>query len=129
MKALLVLLSLVASTAMADMKGPFSFVPFKCGNSAQGSICFGTRVGVEGKYVSVSDGRSKAVVFQVVKTTPINGGINPMASAQEMILANGQATARCVVRGTNGTVDEVTVTLPSGKTITVGAMARAVTTM
>lgn len=129
MKALLVLFSLVASTAMADMKGPGTFVPFKCGDSAQGSICFGTKVSMEGKYVSVSDGRSKPVVFQVVKTAPINGGINPMASAQEMVLVNGQTTARCVVRSSNGVVNEVSVIFPNGTTITVGAMARAVTTL
>lgn len=124
------LMSVVGSLASAEMKGPGTFVPSECGSYSQGSVCFGTKAGLGGSFLQVAGNNGVKVVFEIAKSTPINGGINPQAQAATLDLRSAKyGKAVAVVRTMNGKMTTVTVHFNDGGQITASDFHIAVVTL
>lgn len=89
MKNLFLIITLMASSAMAEVKAPGTYVPTYC-TSHGVRICLGRRVSMPGQYLSLHDGSVRSL-FKVVQKIPRNGGINPAYTAEELLLVDSRS--------------------------------------
>jgi hypothetical protein len=130
MKMFVIILSLLGSTAFADMKAPGTFVPTQCGSSSEGQICLGQRQSMPGRFLSVSRRRAMPTVFEIVKSTPVNGGMNPSFSAVSLdLVSNQNQNAHAVLYSSHGKITNATVFFSSDNFVSVGAFELAFVTM
>lgn len=121
MRFLVLISMLISSVSFAEIKPHGTFVPYLCGESAnQEQLCFGKTVGFKNQYVSITLANGDEEIFQVIRRTPINGGINPQFSAEKIQLKGENQKAVAIVRqnGSHMSSYVVTVTLTSGETLT-----------
>jgi C4-type Zn-finger protein len=117
MKTLFFTLILIASSAIADVKEPGTFVARMCGHNPSGQICFGDRVGIKGSYVSVAVQRARQVVYAVVRKTSLDG-INVRVDHLELRSEDGRV-ATATVSNVSGRITSVTAKLQNGNEVTV----------
>ncbi|KYG60332.1 hypothetical protein [Bdellovibrio bacteriovorus] len=98
MKALVLFVALFGSTAMAELKPVGTFVPSVCGYNEIQTFCFGRRVGFTTAYASLSSAHGTEV-YEIVQRAKINGGINPLYTAEQLTLENEEGRISAVVRG------------------------------
>ncbi|KHD87802.1 MAG: hypothetical protein OM95_12390 [Bdellovibrio sp. ArHS] len=98
MKALILWGALFCSTAMAELKPVGTFVPSVCGYNEIQTFCFGKRVGFATAYVSLASSHG-VQVYEIIQRERINGGINPLYTAEQLTLENEEGRLTAVVRG------------------------------
>lgn len=104
MKIVIALAMLVSSIAFSEVKRSGTFVPSMCSDNKRErvSLCLGSRVAMEGSFISIEDYHARTVdVYEVVERKAGNGGINPLFRLEVLLLDNGNETIEVEHRWNN----------------------------